>query len=165
MSLSSMRIRMVLAADAFRLLIRATRIVRRRSTGAIALPPVAQAVPARMSEEEQAFIERWVGFLVRRVVWSARKCFLRSYVLACLLRRAGRPVVLNVGMHPVNGSGSVRGHCWLTLYGRPVAEPNGYQPDRRFPVLLSEASNGIVYWMGCSAVDPAARPSEAALAA
>ena len=55
--------------------------------------------------------------------FTTRKCFFRSYAAACVLRRYGIGVALNMGLHHLNKKHQrVRGHCWLTLQGRPIAE-------------------------------------------
>lgn len=90
-------------------------------------------------------------------VRTGRKCFVRSYVLATVLRRLGLPAVLNVGIARSESERGARGHCWLTVGGRVVAERTAAW--RAYPRRITERSDGIAFWVGggdrSRIVDPA----------
>ena len=70
-------------------------------------------------------LARWVDRLLRRLPgpWH-RTCLKRSAVLYHLLRRAGRPVELYIGVHRQSepGKGTIAAHAWLVRGGEPYLE-------------------------------------------
>ncbi len=80
------------------------------------------AAPAR--ELDDATVARWVDRLLRWLPgpWH-HSCLKRAAVLYHLLRRAGRPVELWIGVR--RGPGSPLGaHAWLVRDGAPYLEPD-----------------------------------------
>jgi hypothetical protein len=65
-----------------------------------------------------AFVDRW---LCRLPPPWRRTCLRRSVVLFHLLRRAGRPVVLHIGVRKDPG-GALAAHAWLSQDGAPHLE-------------------------------------------
>jgi len=65
-------------------------------------------------------------------------CLRRSVVLYHLLRRAGRPVSLAIGVRK-SGAGALQAHAWLVKEGAPYLEVDpahsaGFAEIARFPV-------------------------------
>lgn len=85
------------------------------------------AVPA--PELDDAVLSGWVDHLMLRLPppWR-RTCLTRGTVMFGLLRRAGRPVGLRIGVRPVDGGG-VDAHAWLVRDGMPYLEPEPHQPS------------------------------------
>jgi hypothetical protein len=87
---------------------------------------------------DDAALARWVDRLLRALPGPWRyTCLRRSAVLYHLLRRAGRPVELWLGVRR-DGTGALGAHAWLVREGRPYLEPEPGQPARhtviaRFP--------------------------------
>ena len=80
----------------------------------------------------------WVNRVLEKLpsLWRAT-CLSRATVLYHLLRRAGRPVELYLGVAR-SASGSMTAHAWLVRSGQPYLEPDPDQPGRfkvisRFP--------------------------------
>ena len=74
---------------------------------------------------DDASLARWVDRLLRRLPgpWH-RTCLKRSAVLYHLLRRAGRPVELCIGVDKQSepGKGTIAAHAWLMRAGEPYLE-------------------------------------------
>lgn len=74
---------------------------------------------------DDASLARWVDRLLRRLPgpWH-RTCLKRAAVLYHLLRRAGRPVELCIGVTRGGAAeqGSVAAHAWLVRAGEPYLE-------------------------------------------
>jgi len=83
--------------------------------------------PAPDGALDDATLARWVDRLLRRLPgpWH-RTCLKRSAVLYHLLRRAGRPVELCIGVHRKSepGKGTIAAHAWLVQGGEPYLEPH-----------------------------------------
>ena len=119
---------------------------------ALAVPPLLEFVsvsrlvkfvalgPRRSDIDDQA-LARWVDQMLGALPWPWRRtCLRRSAVLYGLLRRAGRPVELWIGVRRDQGS-DVTAHAWLTLAGAPYLEANAehsgrHTPIARFPTAL-----------------------------
>ena len=112
---------------------------------ALAVPPLLEVVsvsrlvqlmalgPHRTDIDDQA-LACWVDQLLGRLPWPWRRtCLRRSAVLYGLLRRAGRPVELWIGVRRDHGS-EVTAHAWLTLEGVPYLEANPDHPARHTPI-------------------------------
>jgi hypothetical protein len=87
---------------------------------------------------DDASLARWVDRLLRNLPnpWR-RTCLKRAAVLYYLLRRAGRPVELVIGVHK-NGRAPLAAHAWLVQGGEPYLEPHSEHPEShtviaRFP--------------------------------
>jgi hypothetical protein len=87
---------------------------------------------------DDASLARWVDRLLRNLPnpWR-RTCLKRAAVLYHLLRRAGRPVELWIGVHK-SGPAPLGAHAWLVQAGEPYLEAHPEHPHRhtviaRFP--------------------------------
>ena len=90
-------------------------------------------------------LARWVDRLLRNLPgpWQ-RTCLKRSAVLYHLLRRAGRPVELCIGVRSEEPS-SVAAHAWLVRGGAPYLEARPDHAGRhtviaRFPETRAAAA-------------------------
>lgn len=114
----------------------------------VKLPPLGNM--ARLSAQELAFATKFADTAVTHGArWTGRKCFFRAFILACLLRRRGVPVALNVGLcslHQSHKGKRIDGHCWLTLNDNPYLE-NATMLDH-YPHFLATGLNGVRYWLG-----------------
>lgn len=74
---------------------------------------------------DDASLASWVDGALRRLPrpWR-RTCLKRAAVLYHLLRRAGRPVEMWIGVRR-DGDGRVAAHAWLMRDGAPYLEPPG----------------------------------------
>jgi hypothetical protein len=83
------------------------------------------AQPAPDPALDDAALARWVDRLLRRLPgpWH-RTCLKRSAVLYHLLRRAGRPVELCIGVNRTSqpAKGDIAAHAWLVRAGEPYLE-------------------------------------------
>lgn len=71
---------------------------------------------------DDAALARWVDRLLRHLPGPWRRtCLKRAAVLYHLLRRAGRPVELWIGVR-TEGTPLVRAHAWLVRGGAPYLE-------------------------------------------
>jgi hypothetical protein len=74
---------------------------------------------------DDSALARWVDRLLRNLPgpWH-RTCLKRSAVLYRLLRRAGRPVELCIGVNRSSqpGKGVIAAHAWLVRAGEPYLE-------------------------------------------
>jgi hypothetical protein len=109
---------------------------RARAAAAVALvPPLVYFVsfarltkwlggisPGRPDAFDDRSLARWVDRLLRHLPgpWH-RTCLKRAAVLYHLLRRAGRPVELWIGVHKA-GAEPLRAHAWLVRAGEPYLE-------------------------------------------
>jgi len=87
---------------------------------------------------DDAVLARWVDRLLRRLPgpWH-RTCLKRAAVLFHLLRRAGRPVELWIGVQKTAAS-PLEAHAWLVWDGKPYLESHPEHAQRhtviaRFP--------------------------------
>ena len=73
-------------------------------------------------EPDDASLARWVDGLLRRLPrpWR-RTCLKRAAVLYHLLRRAGRPVEMWIGVRR-DAAGTLVAHAWLMRDGTPYLE-------------------------------------------
>ena len=86
---------------------------------------VPDAVPASAASVDAAALARWVDRLMRAAPPPWRyTCLGRSAVLYHLLRRAGHPVELWVGVR--RDVAHAAEHAWLVRDGQPYLE---YEPD------------------------------------
>jgi hypothetical protein len=71
---------------------------------------------------DDAMLARWVDRLLRHLPgpWH-RTCLKRAAVLYHVLRRAGRPVELWIGVHKT-GPAPLGAHAWLVQGGEPYLE-------------------------------------------
>ena len=79
--------------------------------------------PGRIVQElDDVSLARWVDRLLRNLPgpWQ-RTCLKRAAVLYHLLRRAGRPVELWIGVHK-SGATPLGAHAWLVRAGEPYLE-------------------------------------------
>ena len=80
--------------------------------------------PTRPDVDDQA-LARWVDGILSRLPWPWRRtCLRRALVLYPLIRKAGRPVELSIGVRRDGPSADVTAHAWLTLGGAPYLEAN-----------------------------------------
>ena len=94
--------------------------------------------PARAAKVDDALLARWV----ERVLYALpgpwhHTCLRRATVLYGLLRRAGRPVELVIGVRR-DAAGGVAAHAWLERDAAPYLEADPAIPARhtvlaRFP--------------------------------
>ncbi|MGH7592716.1 MAG: lasso peptide biosynthesis B2 protein [Gemmatimonadales bacterium] len=67
-------------------------------------------------------VAAWIDHLLTRLPWPwHHTCLRRSLVLYHLLRRAGRPVELLIGVRR-GAAGALAAHAWLTFDGSPYLE-------------------------------------------
>ena len=96
------------------------------------------------SDLDDASLARWVDALLRHlpIPWR-RTCLKRSAILYHLLRRAGRPVELWIGVRKA-GAAPLAAHAWLVRGGEPYLESHPDHPLRhtviaRFPEAQASA--------------------------
>ncbi|MGH7614122.1 MAG: lasso peptide biosynthesis B2 protein [Gemmatimonadales bacterium] len=133
---------------------------RLRATAAVMIvPPLVYCVSfsrlaawlgkgrTRRSDEalDDVSLARWVDRLLRHLPgpWH-RTCLKRSAVLYHLLRRAGRPVELWIGVH-TTGPSPLGAHAWLVRAGVPYLESHPDHATRhtviaRFPAVGGAAA-------------------------
>ena len=89
---------------------------------------------------DDSALARWVSRILAHLPgpWHL-SCLNRSVVLYRLLRAAGRPVELCIGVRRVTGR--ISAHAWLVLDGAPYLEPETRPTDlpivARFPDALA----------------------------
>lgn len=92
--------------------------------------------PSPAPFDDQA-LARWVDRILYRLPWPWRRtCLRRALVLYPLLRRAGRPVALRIGVRRDEPEVKVTAHAWLTLAGAPYLEPDPEHARRYTPIAL-----------------------------
>lgn len=118
-------------------------VVRRRHFR-LRLPQVSSAPlsPAGL-EATLAGVNRLTGLVAGK---SRHACFYRSYPLAVMLRKRGLPVQLNIGLMGLQPQQRLRGHCWLSLHGRVINEPEPFS-SAAYPELLGDNGSGVCYWV------------------
>lgn len=127
-------------------LIRAKYIMLLKKIGKLTLPSINKQ--SQLSSEALVEIIQWVKRWVHLFCFRSRHgCYYRSYVLACILRQRGVPVSLNLGLRNLGSHEKNRGHCWLTLRGKPVLEFDD-DSHRLYPHLLQQGQYDINYWVG-----------------
>jgi len=94
---------------------------------------------------DDASLAQWVDRLLRNLPnpWR-RTCLKRAAVLYHLLRRAGRPVELWIGVHKA-GPTPLAAHAWLVRAGEPYLEshpehPHSHTVIARFPEPIRAAA-------------------------
>lgn len=137
--------RALIAMESAIQMLQAWRVKSGRSLATLNLPEVDTS--RLLSEEDLHSLVRIVESIVALgTIRTGRKCFFRAYVLTCMLRKRGWPVVLNIGLKIVGHSNPKGGHCWVTLNGELVTEKRSVRRD--YPVGLSEPEEGVQYWVG-----------------
>jgi hypothetical protein len=92
----------------------------------------------RGAAPDDEVLAAYVGRVLRRLPPPWRHtCLRRGIVLYHLLRRAGRPVALQIGVRRT-AEGALAAHAWLVKDGRPYLEPGqdqsvSYAPIAAFP--------------------------------
>ncbi|HWZ27152.1 MAG TPA: lasso peptide biosynthesis B2 protein [Gemmatimonadales bacterium] len=115
---------------------------------ALAIPPALELLPfsrlarwltrapgpSRADVDDQA-LATWVDRILSRLPWPWRRtCLRRALVLYPLIRRAGRPVALTIGVRRDPLSAGVTAHAWLTLGEGPYLEADPAHPGRHTPI-------------------------------
>lgn len=110
------------------------------------IPLLSRGSPVSDPLDDQA-LASWVDRILNALPWPWRRtCLRRAVVLYGLLRRAGRPVQLWIGVRKnrdaPDGEG-VSAHAWLTSGGSPYLETNvdhvrAHTPIARFPDPLAD---------------------------
>lgn len=120
----------------------------RAFVAALAIPPALEILPfARLARAlsvtrgagpdlDDRALAAWVDAILTHLPWPWRRtCLRRATVLYGLLRRAGRPVELWIGVRQGERAGAaVTAHAWLRLGGAPYLEANPDHPGRHTPI-------------------------------
>lgn len=109
----------------------------RATAAALVFPPLLHGVslafltrwierrPARPTPDagaDEALLAEWVDRLLSRLPGPWRRtCLKRAFILFYLLRRAGRPAELRIGVRRDN-AGKLAAHAWLVRKGQPILE-------------------------------------------
>lgn len=118
--------------------------LRRGLPARVSLPQVRAAAP--LTEADLDCAVRLIDSVARMIVSRTRHgCFYRTLSRAIVLRKLGLPVAVNIGMRNLDGTLSVKGHCWLSHNGMLFHEP----PDTNamYPFFLGELNNGLLCWV------------------
>lgn len=116
-----------------------------RRLGMLTLPPVTP--PATLPKTTVKRIAWWIMLIVNILVfWRWGKCFYRTYVVACVLRRWNVPLILNIGVNDPFELKRMRGHCWLTLNNEVFLETCSV--EAKYPILTGKLEGQIHYWAG-----------------
>jgi hypothetical protein len=108
------------------------------------IPFLSRGSPVPASLDDQA-LASWVDRILNPLPWPWRRtCLRRAVVLYALLRHAGRPVQLWIGVRKNQDAPDREGvsaHAWLTWGGAPYLEANvdhatAHTPIARFPEPL-----------------------------
>ncbi len=84
--------------------------------------------PGKLDGLDDASLARWVDGLLRRLPGPWRRtCLKRAAVLYHLLRRAGRPVEIWIGVRR-DAVGALAAHAWLVRDGAPYLESEPEAP-------------------------------------
>jgi hypothetical protein len=135
------------AAATLRLIYSAGKVLNRGHISTVALPEVAPA-PIFTPREISLRLKKIDRLIKLFVIRKQRLCYYRAYVLGTFLRQWSIPVTFNVGLRNLRGRDSAgeRGHCWLTLAGRPILEMD--DPENLYPHVINETPGGIRYCVG-----------------
>ena len=124
--------------------------------GQIDLPPVDRREVLDGRDLEQAVW--WMDILSKAVLfWTPRRCFLRSFAMASILRRSGVPVLLHIGVADSRHQRRIGGHAWISLRGTALAEKS--DPWLRYPTELGSHHDAVFYWTASEGAGPS--PSSA----
>jgi hypothetical protein len=94
------------------------------------------AEPGRGGAPDDAVLADYVGHQLSRLPPPWRyTCLRRGIVLYHLLRRAGRPIALHIGVRK-NERGVLQAHAWLVKDGAPYLEP-GEESHQAFQVIAT----------------------------
>jgi len=125
---------------------------------ALVLPPLLSVVsfarlatwinrrhPAKPKAPPESDLAEWTDRLLRR--WPPpwrHTCLRRGIVLHYLLRKAGRPAALHIGVRR-DAAGAFVAHAWLTRNGELLLEPASNRADQyrviaSFPETETSAS-------------------------
>lgn len=127
-------------------LIAAKYVMLRKNIGRFKLPDINRNLLTPSADVEK--IIRWADRWIKLFTYKTHQpCYYRAYTLACILRKIGIPVILNVGLRNLRSLNKNRGHCWLTLQGQPIFEDDD-EVHLIYPYELVQSSNGINFWMG-----------------
>ena len=99
---------------------------------------------SRSAAPDDAALSAYVEQVLRRLPPPWRyTCLRRGVVLYHLLRRAGRPVSLHIGVRK-SGGGALQAHAWLVKGGVPYLEPD-VEEHRAFSVIATfpEIAKGL----------------------
>lgn len=119
------------------------RAVRRR--GLPRIPAVAVRA-STAGATDMAEVVGWVDAIVGALLfWRPGCCFYRAYTIVCVLRRHGIPATLNFGYRNLADPRYRGAHCWVTLSGALLAEPDATRET--YSVRLGEGEAGIVFWV------------------
>lgn len=92
-------------------------------------------LPSDADDLDDQALARWVDDLLYKLPWLWRRtCLRRAAVLYALLRRAGRPAELWIGVRRETPGTPMIAHAWLTLHGAPYVEPDPEHPARHTPI-------------------------------
>ncbi len=107
------------------------------------LPPLVRLVSlgrlsawlGRIGPPDPGLDDRALAAWVDRLLYAApppwrRTCLTRGTVMFHLLRRAGRPVELKIGVRR-DGARNLAAHAWLVLHGAPYLEAEDH-PSQAF---------------------------------
>ena len=137
--------RIFLVLTAFSALAEAWGIRLKGKMNSIQFPVVDEQ--RQLSQKDLKFILKCARVLVRLCTGrSEQRCFFRTYIIACVLRRGGENVDMNVGLVTFGKGVPAQGHCWLTREGIPFSEPS--DPRQAYPYAMGTAFNGVHYWVG-----------------
>ena len=135
----------IICVQVFTGLIQSWIIKIRKDMRYVQLPSVE--VPTQLRDEDVDFVVWCADIMVKiGAIWTGRKCFFRSYIIASVLRSWKIPVIINVGLCNLKVIDKTKGHCWLTLDGKPFKEIEDLK--RKYPQKLGCSSNGVCYWVG-----------------
>ncbi len=127
-------------------LVQARRVRHGNADAGVDLPPVRPDM-ALSSATALSVAKRISVFVKALLFWKLGQCcFYRCYAVACVLRRRGVPVVLNIGLLEPADRSRVFGHCWLSLNGEPFAERR--DPHVLYPVEMGSRQEGVAHWLG-----------------
>ncbi len=107
----------------------------------VPLPVVAPEKNTLFSLDELVGITDRVVRLA--IMNTAHPCLYYSYARCRVLRRAGHPVKINMGLHNLHGNEGAEGHCWISMEGQPLFEENDLH--ELYPDRMGERDD-VVYW-------------------
>lgn len=122
--------------------------------GEINLPAIDHREVLDGRDLEQAV--RWMDTLSKvALFWTPRRCFLRSFAMAAILRARGVPVLLHIGVADSRYQRRVGGHAWVSLGDTALAEKS--DPWLRYPTELGSHCDAIFYWAASEGSGPSPR--------